>query len=88
MAAASVKEEAMGQHMSRAMWVLVSFALASRIAARDLTFEDRIKAQEAIERVYYAHQIGATRPFEEAVPVGDGTNRCRILTGSQSKTIL
>lgn len=35
---------------------------------RDLTFEDRVKAQEKIERVYYAHQIGATRPFEEAVP--------------------
>jgi len=37
-------------------------------AHRDLTFEERVRAQEAIERVYYAHQIGATRPFEEAVP--------------------
>ena len=36
--------------------------------ARDLTFEDRVNAQEAIERVYYSHQIGATRPFEEVVP--------------------
>jgi hypothetical protein len=36
--------------------------------ARDLTFEDRVNAQEAIERVYYSHQIGATKPFEEAVP--------------------
>jgi N-acetylneuraminic acid mutarotase len=36
--------------------------------ARNLTFEDRVKAQEAIERVYYAHQVGATKPFEEAVP--------------------
>jgi N-acetylneuraminic acid mutarotase len=42
--------------------------LASSTLARDLTFEDRIKAQEAIERVYYAHQIGATKPFEQAVP--------------------
>src|SRR2546428_13816723 len=33
-----------------------------------LTFEQRVRAQEAIERLYYAHQIGATRPFEEAVP--------------------
>jgi N-acetylneuraminic acid mutarotase len=33
-----------------------------------LTFEERVKAQEAIERVYYSHQIGARRPFEEAVP--------------------
>jgi hypothetical protein len=30
--------------------------------ARDVTFEERVKAQEAIERVYYAHQIGATKP--------------------------
>jgi hypothetical protein len=36
--------------------------------ARDLTFEDRVRAQEAIERVYYSHQIGATKSFEEAVP--------------------
>src|SRR3990172_3188092 len=36
--------------------------------ARDLSFEDRVRAQEAIERVYYAHQIGKTKPFEEAVP--------------------
>src|SRR5437667_7716777 len=35
---------------------------------RDLTFEDRVKAQEAIERVYYSHQIGARKPFEQAVP--------------------
>jgi N-acetylneuraminic acid mutarotase len=36
--------------------------------ARDLTFEDRVRAQEAIERVYYSHQSGATKPFEQAVP--------------------
>jgi len=35
---------------------------------RSLTFEERVEAQEAIERVYYSHQIGVTRPFEEAVP--------------------
>src|SRR6478609_7512666 len=35
--------------------------------ARQLTFEDRVKAQEAIERVYYAHQIGDKVPFEKAV---------------------
>ena len=33
-----------------------------------LTFEDRVRAQEAIERVYDSDQIGATLPFEEAVP--------------------
>jgi len=37
-------------------------------APRDLTFEERVAAQRAIERVYYEHQIGASRPFEEAVP--------------------
>src|SRR5438552_77467 len=31
-------------------------------------FDDRVKAQEAIERAYYSHQIGATKPFEEAIP--------------------
>jgi len=36
--------------------------------ARDLTFEERVRAQEAIERVRYSHQIDATKPFEEAVP--------------------
>ncbi len=46
-----------------AVWPAVPAALA-----RDLTFEERVAAQEAIERVYYSHQIGATRPFEEAVP--------------------
>ena len=35
---------------------------------RPLTFEDRVQAQEAIERVYYGHQVGATKPFEEAMP--------------------
>ncbi len=43
-------------------------ALASAAGARELTFEERVAAQTAIERVYYAHQQGVTRPFEEAVP--------------------
>src|SRR5882672_8701004 len=36
--------------------------------ARTLSFADRVRAQEAIERLSYRHQIGATKPFEEAVP--------------------
>jgi hypothetical protein len=36
--------------------------------ARELTFEERVRAQEALERVRYAHQIGASRPFAQAVP--------------------
>ena len=42
--------------------------LSPPILARDLTFQERVRAQEAIERVYYSDQIDATRPFEEAVP--------------------
>src|SRR5207247_8743620 len=41
---------------------------ASGAVARDLSFEERVRAQEAIERVYYSHQIGATKRFEQAVP--------------------
>ena len=41
---------------------------ASAVQARDLTFAERVRAQQAIERVYYSHQVGATRPFDEAVP--------------------
>lgn len=34
---------------------------------RQLSFEQRVAAQETIDRVYYTHQEGATRPFEEVV---------------------
>ena len=43
-------------------------ALAREAGPRALTFEDRVRAQEAVERVYYRHQIGATKSFEQAVP--------------------
>jgi putative metal-binding protein/HYR domain-containing protein len=45
-------------------------APTGRANARGLSFEERVKAQEAIERVYYSHQIGARKPFEDAVPRG------------------
>jgi len=45
-----------------------STAVATDRATRLLTFEDRVNAQEAIERVYYRHQLGTTKPFEQAVP--------------------
>jgi hypothetical protein len=35
---------------------------------REPTFEDRVRAEEALARVYHSHQIGTARPFEEAVP--------------------
>jgi len=34
----------------------------------DLSFAERVAAQRIVERVYYSHQIGAPRPFAEAVP--------------------
>jgi N-acetylneuraminic acid mutarotase len=59
-----------------AICLFVTPSLATRLAVknpgpgtvRTLSFSDRVRAQEAIERVYYTHQIGATKPFEEAVP--------------------
>ena len=36
--------------------------------ARNLTFEERVAAQAAIERVYHTHRTGATAPFEVALP--------------------
>jgi N-acetylneuraminic acid mutarotase len=47
------------------VWVVL-FAPAT--LAREITFEQRVDAQEAIERVYYSHLDGATATFEEAVP--------------------
>ncbi len=47
---------------------LLPISKHSPALAQDLTFQDRLNAQRAIERVYYSHQIGATAPFEQAVP--------------------
>ena len=35
---------------------------------REISFQQRVEAQDAIKRVYYSHQIDARRTFEEAVP--------------------
>ncbi|MBI3449509.1 MAG: hypothetical protein HY049_11415 [Acidobacteria bacterium] len=50
--------------------LILSIALVSAAPAfaADLTFEERVEAQRAIERVYYSHQIGATLRFDQAVP--------------------
>src|SRR2546425_10656831 len=58
-----------GRALRASMLLAATFPfLSSAAAVRTLTFEDRLRAQEAIERVYYSHQIGATKPFEEVVP--------------------
>ena len=57
-------------------FALAVFA-ASLASAADLNFEERVQAQLAVERVYYSHQIGATRPFEVAVPRHLAENKVR-----------
>ena len=47
--------------------ILVGFALCGVAQARELSFEERVVAQESIERVYHAQRSGETRAFEEAV---------------------
>jgi hypothetical protein len=49
------------------------------VADPGLTFEERVAAEEAIERVYYAHQIGATEPFETAVPYAALEDKVRTI---------
>src|SRR5262245_21404716 len=48
--------------------VRVAPTVAQPTPPRALSFQERVRAQEAIERVYYSHQIGTTKAFEEAVP--------------------
>jgi len=48
--------------------LMVLLLPAPALAQRVLTFEERVAAQEAIERVYYGYQTGAVAPFEAAVP--------------------
>ena len=51
------------------LFCLLATSLGTGAArARELTFADRVRCQEAIDRVHYSHQIGVTRPFEEALP--------------------
>jgi N-acetylneuraminic acid mutarotase len=67
----------MKTHAARKSSLLLTVALLLVIGARGggasepgrvLTFGDRVQAQEAIERVYDSHQIGATGRFEVRVP--------------------
>jgi N-acetylneuraminic acid mutarotase len=57
------------QHLIRiALAIALSAVSASGAAARSVTWKERVKAQEAIDRIYYGHLIGATQKFEEVVP--------------------
>ena len=53
--------------MSKAGLFVVVLVASSSIHVRALTFEERVAAQEKIERVYYSHQIGTSTPFQDAV---------------------
>ena len=55
--------------MRTAVVSILALTASTAVAhGRELTFADRVAAQKAIERVYYSHQIGVERSFEEAVP--------------------
>src|SRR5262245_23642619 len=60
----------MGASRIRILIAIGAAALASRTraGAASISLEDRIAAQRAIERVYYAHQLQTSRPFDEAIP--------------------
>src|SRR6266571_5825017 len=65
--------------------VMVSVVVALVIApagavgrGREMSFEDRVRAQMALERAAYSHQIGTTRSFEEAVPLPVLQDRVRL----------
>ena len=47
---------------------LCATLLAPPTDAREIDFQARVEAQRAIDRVYYSHQVGTTRSFEQAVP--------------------
>jgi N-acetylneuraminic acid mutarotase len=54
--------------LSGGVFATLALFTATLAHGRELTFQDRARAEEAILRVYYAHQVGATRAFDEAVP--------------------
>jgi N-acetylneuraminic acid mutarotase len=53
--------------MGRAPIFVAALLVAAPASGRTLSIDERIRAQEAVERVYYRHQEGAKEPFERAV---------------------
>src|SRR5262245_29128826 len=73
---------------------LVTATAPALAASRTISFEERVRAREVIARVYYSHVIGATKPFEEAVPrsvierqVREDLERFRAWEARHQKTI-
>jgi hypothetical protein len=48
---------------SALLCLFVGGAAARAETVRTPGFDERVRAQEAIERVYFAHQLGVTRSF-------------------------
>ncbi len=63
----SLKLGSVGLNLIAVLLITSGVALAN---TRQIGFDERVRAQEAIERVYYSHQIAAADPFEDAVPRG------------------
>src|SRR5436309_714591 len=53
---------------SALLWVLAAALCPTAATARDLSFQERLAAEERIQRVYYSHQVGTSLPFEQVVP--------------------
>src|SRR5262245_41076037 len=51
--------------LAAAKAILGIAAVVSIANARELSFDERVDAQEAIARVYYSHTLGVTMPFEQ-----------------------
>jgi N-acetylneuraminic acid mutarotase len=53
-------------------------------SGREVSFAERLRAQEALERARYAHQEGTTIPFEEAVPHDLLRNKVALYLGQSA----
>src|SRR5206468_12729526 len=51
---------------------------------REIGFEDRVAAETAIEKIYYDHQIGTTRSFDQVVPRQALENSVRLYLGQSA----
>ena len=65
--------------------ILVAASIPLTPLSLGAVLEERVRAQEAIERVNYAHAIGATLPFDEAVPRASLEAKVRRLTRRQAE---
>src|SRR5262245_10072134 len=51
---------------------------AAGFGPRGLTFEERLEAERAMEKLYYSYQIGADAAFEAAVPYDVSEAKVRL----------